>query len=403
MKASAGARRRRVRLAVLAGALVLGAVAARAGVAALTVHEAGRVRTLPAPSGPYAVGRRFIAWRDEARADPLAPDSAARRELVAWVWYPAVPLPHARPAPYLPAEWVRALRRERRQQRLDRVHAHAIDGAPVAADQPSHAVLVFAPGLGQLPTAYTTLAEELASHGYFVVAVAHPFSTPAVVFPDGHVARAEQRRVPFAFHTTVSVLAGDLVSALDHVVRAHDRGDALFARIDPGRIGVLGHSFGGAAAAEACRMDSRFRAGMNLDGTLFGEAVTKGVRQPFLMVLGDLGWRERFRREPPRYVPGHDQARVHEEMLFARSPTAYGLIVSRLSHMNFGDGAFFFDPGERLAERLGMRLDGRRTHALTSAYARAFFGRYLDGVESAGGELERSPYPFARLEAHRRQ
>src|SRR5687768_4546687 len=40
----------------------------------------------PAPTGPYAVGRRMVAWVDSTRAEPV--DSTRRRELVGWVWYP---------------------------------------------------------------------------------------------------------------------------------------------------------------------------------------------------------------------------------------------------------------------------------------------------------------------------
>ena len=57
--------------------------------AALTAWESGRPRTLPQPSGRYEIGRRFFAWRDEARLDPLSPVRNAKRELAAFIWYPA--------------------------------------------------------------------------------------------------------------------------------------------------------------------------------------------------------------------------------------------------------------------------------------------------------------------------
>jgi predicted dienelactone hydrolase len=347
------------------------------------------------------VGRRAIAWRDESRPDPLAPDPAARRELVAWVWYPAAATPGAARATYLPAAWLRELRPGRGEQRLDRVHGHALDAPPLSDAEPRYPVLVFAPGLGMMPTHYTALAEELASHGYVVVAVAHPYSTWAVVYPDGRVARATESRVPFGWTRMVPVLAGDLVSALDYVVRQHDAGDAFFARIDPARVGVLGHSFGGAAAALACRMDPRFRAGMDLDGSVFGEAIRKGVPRPFLLMMADIRWDERFDRDPPRFFTDRDQGYLHERMLFDRSPTAYYVSVRGLAHINFADQGFFFDPQERFLEAFGARLDATRTQELGSTYIRAFFGRYLRGEESPGGELEYAPFNYTRLRYHR--
>lgn len=40
--------------------------------------------------------------------------------------------------------------------------------------------------------------------------------------------------------------------------------------LDLGRMGVIGMSFGGAAAGEFCKIDSRCKAAANLDGTQFG-------------------------------------------------------------------------------------------------------------------------------------
>lgn len=388
---------RLVRFAAIAAALV---VVLFVGLHALTSWQARRERTLPAPTGPYAVGRRSFAWVDETRPDPLAPDPAAKREMFVWAWYPAAKAPGAALAPYLPDAWLRQLHRGDEEQRLDRVHAHALEGAPVSDAEAAFPVLIFAPGMGMEPTHYTALAEEIASHGYVVIAVTHPYSTPAVVYPDGRVARAEESRVPFAWLTMVPIFGADLVSVLDHVVAEHDRGDAFFARLDPARVGVFGHSFGGAAAAEACRRDPRFRAGMDMDGSVFGEVLETGVRQPFLLMMRGLTRFDRLDNPHPRFYPDRDQAYLHERRLFERSPTAWYLTVRGLAHMNFADQAYWFDPQARVMEMTGARLDGYRTQATASAYVRAFFGRYLRGEESPGRELERSPFSWATLESH---
>jgi hypothetical protein len=48
-----------------------------------------RETTLPTPTGPFAVGRRTYVWSDAAQAQLMAPQLGTRRELLAWVWYPA--------------------------------------------------------------------------------------------------------------------------------------------------------------------------------------------------------------------------------------------------------------------------------------------------------------------------
>ena len=60
---------------------------------------------LPTPTGPYAVGRMEYDWTDQSRIDPLAPQAGMKRELVVWVWYPAMRVAGTEVAPYLPPKW----------------------------------------------------------------------------------------------------------------------------------------------------------------------------------------------------------------------------------------------------------------------------------------------------------
>src|SRR5258708_23705191 len=392
---------RLLRIAIFAVVTVAGIIV---GTALLTSWESRQPRTLPSAAGPYSVGRRSLVWRDDSRLDPLSPDSSSGREIFVWAWYPAAPRTDSRPAQYLPPSWLQAYHLQRFEQKLDRVHAHAIDEAPISGIHQSYPVLIFSPGGGQLPTHYTALLEDLASHGYIILAVAHPFITPVVVFPDGRVARWGPGFVRMEAPEIVMIQAADLGSVADHAIREHDRNETFFAHIDPQRIGVFGHSLGGAAAAEACALDARLKAGMDLDGTVFGNVLTTGVRQPFFLMMAagiprpDLPG---FRRPPPRFDPNHDKGTLHEDMFLEHSAIAYRLSVRRLSHMNFSDKGFFFEPEDRLAELLRIQMDAKQTTRLASGYIRAFFGEYLMAIHNPGGELDRAPNAQMNLEIHR--
>jgi hypothetical protein len=50
---------------------------------------------------------------------------------------------------------------------------------------------------------------------------------------------------------------------------------------DVKRVGAFGHSNGGATSATAMRADHRIRAGVNLDGAVFGPVVERGLDPPF--------------------------------------------------------------------------------------------------------------------------
>ena len=150
---------------------------------------------LPAPTGPYAVGRVEYDWVDDTRPESLRNGADTKRELAVWIWYPAAVTPASRPAAeYLPEKWRMARAREQGicsrffMQNLGSVRVHAIADAPVAATHPAYPVLIFEPGLGPIATDYTTLAEDLASHGYLVVACTPTYSASVVVFPDGRIA-----------------------------------------------------------------------------------------------------------------------------------------------------------------------------------------------------------------------
>jgi hypothetical protein len=55
----------------------------------------------PQPTGPHAVGTRFLHLADESRLDEFSPDPEDHRWVSVQIWYPAAPSAEARPLPYL--------------------------------------------------------------------------------------------------------------------------------------------------------------------------------------------------------------------------------------------------------------------------------------------------------------
>jgi len=159
-------------------------------------------------------------------------------------------------------------------------------------------------------------------------------------------------------------------------------GDTFFAHFALQQVGVLGHSFGGAAAVEACRIDRRFSACMDLDGTVYGPATSTGLKQPLFLLVEEL-------RPPPKIWRARrqnfDANLARENSLFEHSCTAFRFTVPKLLHMNISDQAFFFEAEDKFAEIIGLRLDGNATLSLVSSTVRAFFDNYA--THSPGGKL----------------
>jgi platelet-activating factor acetylhydrolase isoform II len=153
-----------------------------------------RETTLPTPTGHFAVGRTQYVWSDVAHTDPLAPPGTTRT-LLTWIWYPATPgEPYQTVNDYLPAPWRTAVERQMGvlltqflTRDLSRVRTHGVRDVAVSREYPSYPVVLMRAGLATLTTGYTSLAEDLASHGYVVVGVDAPYRSSVVVFPDGKV------------------------------------------------------------------------------------------------------------------------------------------------------------------------------------------------------------------------
>ncbi|MGC4746926.1 hypothetical protein ACLQ28_14860 [Micromonospora sp. DT201] len=142
---------------------------------------------LPPPSGSHDVGVRRMRVVDHDRRDPWLPDSD--RTVMLDVHYPADggsrPLTHYTVASVM-TEFGCLAWAPGEEQRLGllpddvnwRFRTRSHEWAPPAGG--SFPVLVGSPPPGMMRTAYTGIAEELASQGYVVVTVDHPFDAPVV-------------------------------------------------------------------------------------------------------------------------------------------------------------------------------------------------------------------------------
>lgn len=365
--------------------------------------------TLPAPSGPLRVGRTTFVWQDSSFTDPLAP-TGTHRELFVWVWYPAATAPSAAPADYLPAAWRRAMASSSGiliskflTRDLSHVHAHSFDSPEVSAALPAYPVVLFRPGLSALTADYTTLAEDLASHGYVVVGFDAPYRTFVVVLPDGRVVRRSPANNPETLPADQQpALATKLVTAWVADARfVVDRLQALnssssanrFAgRLDLSTLGFFGHSLGGATAAQFCHDDSRCRAGIDMDGAPFGSVVQEGLHQPFLLLMSD---------HAHESDPAAPQILADLKSIYSRLPAESRLYatIQGSRHFNFSDQALLKDG--HLGKLVGMigPMDERRFFAITTTYVHTFFDVHLKHAPASALDHLPSLYPEVQLRA----
>jgi dienelactone hydrolase len=356
--------------------------------------------TLPQPTGPFAVGRTTYAWVNEAQTDDLAPSPGMQRAVLAWIWYPSAGSSAATPAEYLPSAWREALARSSGVLRFltrGTVHTHSSSDPGISQAQHSYPVVIMRAGGGALTTSFTTLAEDLASHGYVVVGFDAPYRTVVVVFPDGRVVlrprTMDPEVLPPADQTRLidkilSMWSGDTRFVVDQLDRlnAADPSGRFSGRLDMGRLGMFGHSLGGATALQFCHDDFRCKAGIDIDGAPYGSVVKDGLTQPFLFLLSDHGDLSALEA---RAVLG-DIVSIYD-----RLPNGRRLLMVRgANHFSFSDQMLVMSRYfVRLLQLFQGGLDGPRGLTITTAYVHNFFDVYLKGAPTSRLDNLRQAFP----------
>lgn len=289
------------RRGVLRAALATGAAVPLAGFAGpawadpAAADPAATRLTLPEPTGPHPVGRVQLHLVDRSRPDAIA-GPGHFRELMATVWYPARDVQRYPVAPWMPPGAFQAFVADAGFSDLASLgpfSAGHVD-APVRRSGRRLPVVVFSHGAHTHQGDHTVMVQELASHGYAVVTVAHQYDS-YTEFPDGRIAvplfdrQAPTRPGDFAADLRfvldcVEQIAGGRNPDVDH--RKLPVG--LLGSLDPRRMGAFGWSKGGTATACAMLADERIRAGLSIDAPMeMNPPLAGDLDRPFMMMSAE--------------------------------------------------------------------------------------------------------------------
>ena len=378
------------------------------------------VVNLPKPTGPFAVGTSAMHFVDPSRQETLSETPGGYRESMVRIWYPAKPASGSKPIPYWEkANIIGPIRVEDDLHKwgltwipryflnhFSLMRTNSYPDAPLADNLSSCPVIIFSPGGGVIHEHNFLHMEELASQGYVVMSLSHPYEAWAVIFPDGRVARGNRLKAKTAptkeekdrekkatelverlkqskdieerksimreffkldpdgiLDKLLSIRVQDVKFALDELwkVNAGERASGLKGKLDLEHVGVFGMSLGGAVAGQACLEDERIKAGINLDGTQFGTLIDGSLHQPFMFM-------------------NSGESKDHNDFVYDRLKNdAYSVIIKGSSHMDFTDMYFTMPIVKRFAKNV---ISDKRMYRVANAYILAFFNKYLKDMES---------------------
>ncbi|KAI1410242.1 hypothetical protein F5Y13DRAFT_202369 [Hypoxylon sp. FL1857] len=351
----------------------------------LSSNLAGAI-SIPPPTGPYQVGVRKYTIEHLNDHDPVAPNNLSTAFL-ATVFYPTPQQPQGL-KPYLNPETAALFEQswnystgtlssltstvQQNAPFLEYKGGLPVEGEGKGSPYPT---ILFGPGGGGPPVeGNTILLSELASYGYVVIGLDHPFEQPYIQYPNGTGVNG----------VVIDYSSSELITAI-YEMRLEDNSvflDQHFIELvrkfdlpfNTTHLGAFGYSLGGAAAFGSLQRNGLLVSGLNLDGTLFGDPASNSSiadeRKPTFLVGSE----------------GHESGDGSDRSwaTFPLWQTGYQreISINGTTHHDFCDDTFW-KTLESGADPNAGSINGLEQVRVLNAYVKAFFDLTLLGKDSS--------------------
>lgn len=305
------------------------------------------------PSGSYQLATASYTWTDENRVETFEEDGS-KRQITVQFWYPDIDTGEKFP------------------------------------------LVVFSHGaFGFRMSNYSTFA-ELASNGYVVCSIDHPYHAFFTKQTDGKIITVSPAFLQEVAQVNDSSTSEDsiystsrewmklrtddmnfIMDKIEQLVKASEKDD-VFLHTDLTKIGVMGHSLGGATCVAVGRQREDVDAVIDIDGTMLGEELSyeNGVyeidQEPYPRPLLAIDTTDHY-QEGLAY--GDQYA---NNVTIANAPDGREVHFDDAGHLNFTDLPFF---SPTLASMLGTgNID--RTYCIKTMndVILSYYDYYLKGV-----------------------
>lgn len=384
-------------------------------------------------TGPYKIGTTRYYFTDEKRPETFTKESEDYREVAIKIWCPALESSCMEKAPYIE----KALERKKKLpknsplpssffDKIAEVKSNSFYNATISNKQEKYPIILFSHAYNAGMSANTILMEELASYGYITISIGHAYETSHFINRDGNVTifncdnnefkeRSLERLNTLTLQSklndtnndeklcliirkimdkrpkimrSLNIWVEDTSFIIDKLEELNKTDDLFKGKLDLDKIGVIGHSFGGAVAGQLCIIDSRCKAGVNLDGLQIGDMMDKPLAKPFMFMHHD---KENVINNKPN------------KPFFNKSQSdTFMIVIKGTTHFNFCDLSlpFYSELLNPPKEMLGS-IDGFRCLKIQNDYIRAFFDKYLNNKQSILLEKASTSFPEVVFEINK--
>lgn len=266
-------------------------------------------KPFPKPTGKYEVGTTSLEFTDVSRKEIYSENPSDPRTLSVRFYYPTQITSKSTKYPYLGKKMPYFRQYIAHHYHLpsskitrlffSNIVSHAYENSTISSEQQKYPVILFSHGLLGFPSdVATTITENLASHGYIVVAIDHPYFNGLTLYQNGKVVTSQklsdafdkmsQKEQKEFMSEAIEIYKADFKFVLDEIVKLNTGSNSIFYnRLDVNRIAVMGHSAGGTASIEFCRVDDRCKATIDLDGWYDHVIGPEPIGKPLLLIFAE--------------------------------------------------------------------------------------------------------------------
>ena len=380
-----------------------------------------KLTALPKPTGIFQIGRTHLNFIDENRVDPSPLAEGKKRDIPILIWYPIDDSGTSSPLKLIKQRDLDSAKKFVKFQSLPNeicnILTNSYEDAPITNKVRKLLVLIYNHGLTGFLESSTILMEHMASHGYIVVSVGHPYDGVAS-YPDGRSIPMDVKKYKELFERLMSeeedkkseeflaqinredILVEEMKKLTEKDLWDNELNDQIevwiddvlfikdiLERMNEGKIesqfkgkmdlvkgiGVFGHSYGGATAILSCCLDDGLKYAVNMDGSMYG------------------GLEERFKfKQPSMFMYSEEATGMNKYFYTINKNDTYSVSIKDSKHLDFSDIAYIMKNWmKELPETIG-KIDGNLMVKITNDYVLSFFDKYIKDNDAL--LLERNPY-----------